>query len=98
MKKILLVASLVSFGFAATIALTRSDAHAADAANPYGNIDHRNDNGNDTGDSRVGGLNSAQLNENYKGPVELRPPAAPAMVAPAQPQPGMPPPPGAAVR
>jgi hypothetical protein len=98
MKNILLVASLVTFGFAGTMALIQSDAHAADAANPYGNVDHRNDDGNDTGDSRVGGLNSAQLNKNYKGPVELLAPAAPAVTGPAQPPPGMPPPPGATVR
>jgi hypothetical protein len=35
---------------------------AANANNPYGNVDHRNDAGNDTGDSRVDALNQAQLN------------------------------------
>jgi hypothetical protein len=59
-------------------------AHAANADNPYGNVDHRNDAGNDTGDSRVEGLNDKQLNRNYQGPVESRQPA-PGTVTTAQP-------------
>jgi hypothetical protein len=93
MNKVLLAASLVTFGLGATMALSPSAAHAANANNPYGNVDHSNDAGNDTGDSKVGGLNAQQLNENYKGPLELRAPAGPTTVVPAQPQPGMPPPP-----
>lgn len=52
-------------------------AIAANADHPYSNVDKRNDAGNDTGDNRVEGLNSGQLNENYKGPVQLRTPSAP---------------------
>jgi hypothetical protein len=40
-------------------------AHAANARHPYSNVNHANDAGNDTGDSRVDQLNSAQLNQNY---------------------------------
>jgi hypothetical protein len=47
-------------------------AQAANAGAPYTNIDRSNDRGNDTGDSRVDGLNSAQLGDNYRGPVEQR--------------------------
>jgi hypothetical protein len=60
-------------------------ALAAHAGAPYSNVYHSNDIGNDT-------LNSAQLNENYHGPLELRPPAANPSTAMA-PQSGEPPPP-----
>ena len=40
---------------------------AANASNPYGNIDPRNDAGNDTGDSQVERLNQAQLNASTGG-------------------------------
>ncbi len=57
---------------------------AANADNPYGNVDKRNDKGNDTGDGKVDTLNSGQLNRNYTGPYTDRnvtstpvPPAAP---------------------
>ncbi len=56
---------------------------AANADNPYGNIDRRNDKGNDTGDSKVDQLNAGQLNRNYTGPDTDRPanatPEAPAV-------------------
>ena len=55
-------------------ALTPSVGFAAHAGVPYANVDHSNDMGNDTGDSRVEGLNSGQLNENYHGPLQLRAP------------------------
>ncbi len=45
---------------------------AANADNPYGNVDHRNDAGNDTGDAKVDQLNSGQLNQNFKGPYDYR--------------------------
>ena len=89
MKNVLLAASLIAFGSGATMALAPSGAHAANAGNPYGNVDHRNDAGNDTGDSRVDGLNANQLNKNYKGPVEPRAPAAAGMAVPAQPGPAV---------
>ena len=60
----------------AAFALAPSAGFAAHAGDPYRNVDRSNDLGNDTGDSRVDGLNSAQLNENYSGPVELRAPAS----------------------
>ncbi len=50
-------------------------AHAAHAGDPYRNVDHSNDMGNDTGDSQVEGLNAGQLDENYHGPVEMRAPS-----------------------
>jgi hypothetical protein len=50
-------------------------AFAAHAGAPYTNVDHSNDMGNDTGDSKVDGLNAQQLNENYHGPLQMRPPA-----------------------
>jgi hypothetical protein len=46
-------------------------AHAGDL---YRNVDHSNDMGIDTGDSRVEGLNAGQLRENYRGTVEMRAP------------------------
>jgi hypothetical protein len=98
MKLILVAASVATLGLGT--ALAPSYAHAANANNPYGNVDHSNDMGNDTGDSQVEGLNAQQLDENYRGPVQVRPPAGAPMVVPAQPPPGMPPPPppGATVR
>ena len=47
---------------AALLALAPASAYAANAGNPYGNVNHANDAGNDTGDSRVEALNQAQLN------------------------------------
>jgi hypothetical protein len=74
---------------AATLAAAPGVAFAAHAGAPYTNVDHRNDAGNDTGDSRVESLNAQQLNENYKGPYEMRAPsmqsAAPVVVMPTQP-------------
>jgi hypothetical protein len=69
-------------------------ALAAHAGAPYTNVDHSNDIGNDTGDSRVDSLNSGQLNQIYHGPLELRPPAANPSTAMA-PQSAEPPPPPA---
>jgi hypothetical protein len=94
MKKLLFAAGFA--GFALGTVLAPSGAYAAHAGAPYSNVDHRNDMGNDTGDSRVDGLNAGQLNENYKGPVEARPPAQTQMMVPSQ-QPPPPPPPGAPV-
>ena len=39
-------------------------AYAANAAHPYSNVDHRNDAGNNTGDSQVDRLNAQQLQSN----------------------------------
>jgi hypothetical protein len=61
---------------APALAFAPTTVFAAHAGDPYRNVDHSNDMGNDTGDSRVDGLNSSQLNGNYRGPLELRAPAA----------------------
>ncbi len=62
-------------------------AMAANADQPYKNVDKRNDSGNDTGDSRVDGLNRAQLDENQKGGLGQPSATAPAVPAsgPARP-------------
>ena len=60
---------------ASVLALTPSTVFAAHAGDPYRNVDHSNDMGNDTGDLRVEGLNDQQRNENYRGPLQLRAPA-----------------------
>ena len=46
--------------------------HAANARQPYANVNHANDAGNDTGDSQVERLNEMQLNRNYQGPTYYR--------------------------
>lgn len=75
--------------------LAPTPAQAAHAGDAYRNVDRSNDLGNDTGDSRVEGLNSSQLDQNYHGTWQMRPPAPdappPQTVAPIYP----PPPPGA---
>ena len=92
MKTILLATGLAAFAIAGAMPL---GAYAANADNPYGNIDHSNDNGNDTGDSRVEGLNGRQLDGNYKGAYQAHPQSGPAMNVPPPPTTGMnqPPPP-----
>ncbi len=55
-------------------------AFAAHAGAPYKNVNHKNDAGNDTGDSKVDQLNAAQLNSNYQG---TNPPPTPGMAAPS---------------
>lgn len=57
-------------------ALTPSLVLAAHADDPYRNVDHSDNKGNDIGDSQVAGVNRSQLNETYRGRVELRGPAA----------------------
>jgi hypothetical protein len=64
-----------AFALAPALAIAPSPAFAAHAGAPYTNVDHSNDMGNDTGDSKVDGLNAGQLNENYNGPLQLRQPA-----------------------
>jgi hypothetical protein len=71
--------------------LAPAPAQAAHAGEPYTNVDHSNDMGNDTGDSRVDSLNNNQLNENYHGPLELHP-ATPDPSTAMAPQSGGPPP------
>ena len=64
MKPILLASAAVL----ALAAFGAPTAQAANARNPYGNIDRSNDKGNDTGDSMVDRLNDMQLDRNYTGP------------------------------
>ena len=61
-----LACSALALALAAGAALPPA-AHAANWRNPYGNVNHANDAGNDTGDSQVDRLNSAQLDQNYYG-------------------------------
>jgi hypothetical protein len=97
MNKFLLAGSLMALGFGATMALTPSAARAANADNPYGNVDRSNDAGNNTGDSRVDNLNANQLNQNYQGTVQPRAPSGPVVVYPGPPGPPPPPPPGSVI-
>ena len=46
---------------AALLALGTLAAQAADATHPYSNVDHRNDAGNNTGDSQTDQLNAQEL-------------------------------------
>lgn len=46
---------------AMALAVTSPAAHAANARDPYGNVDRRNDAGNYTGNSETDRLNDAQL-------------------------------------
>lgn len=64
MKTALLLPAM-AVTFAAGLALAPAPVLAAHAGAPYTNVDHRNDAGNDTGDSQVDALNAAQLNGNY---------------------------------
>ncbi len=66
-----LLLSAMTLAIAATASMAPV-AQAANADNPYGNVDKRNDKGNDTGDSQVDKLNSGQLNQNYTGPTTDR--------------------------
>ena len=99
---------LVAIGLLSATLLTPAASYAANAGNPYGNVNHANDAGNDTGDAQVDQLNQAQLNSNgvpaqsypgggapsYAGPaVAPSSPYAPPSYY-AQP-PGYAPPPGA---
>ncbi len=91
MHKTLLALALAAFGLGS---LAAPAARAANADNPYGNVDHTNDAGNNTGDSRIDSLNNGQLNRNYQGPLQLRTPSGsgsattiqPGTVAPQAPQ------------
>ncbi|MBV9735982.1 MAG: hypothetical protein JO209_08735 [Acidisphaera sp.] len=67
-----------------------TQVQAADAQHPYQHIDRRNDAGNDTGDSQVDQLNSAQLDENYHPQGQQYPGAGgppPGMYRPGAPPP-----------
>lgn len=75
----LALACLASLGFAPVPGAAAPPASsevqlAANARNPYGNIDRRDDAGNDTGDSQVDRLNEGQLDQNYRGSYQPMPP------------------------
>ena len=55
---------LVAVGLLGATLLTPAASYAANAGNPYGNVNHANDAGNDTGDAQVDQLNQQQLNSN----------------------------------
>jgi hypothetical protein len=55
---------LVAVGLLGATLLTPAASYAANAGNPYGNVNHANDAGNDTGDSQVDRLNEQQLDSN----------------------------------
>lgn len=80
------------------VALTAPAAQAANARNPYGSVDRRNDAGNDTGNWQTDQLNDMQLNRNYQGPyypvAPRRPPPPPPPGYYAPPPGYYPPPPG----
>lgn len=58
MIKLTLASALMLAGLAA---VATPSAQAANARNPYGNVDKRNDKGNNTGDAQVERLNAMQL-------------------------------------
>jgi hypothetical protein len=93
---------LTAAALALPLAWTTLPASGANWHNPYGNVDHSNDAGNNTGDSQVDNLNDSQLNQNYRGPYYYRgqggPPAGYQPMAAAPPPgyaPMAPPPPPA---
>jgi hypothetical protein len=65
----------VAFALTPALAFVPLPVLAANADAPYTNVDHSNDMGNNTGDSKVEGLNRGQLNENYHGPLQMRTPS-----------------------
>ena len=77
--KILTLLRALTIAAMPAIALAPTTGFGAHAGAPYRNVDRSNDQGNDTGDSRVEGLNGGQLNENYRGPLEPRTPTNPPM-------------------
>ncbi len=68
--------SAMKFATAAAVALMLASpcCLAANAANPYSNVNPRNDAGNDTGDSQVEALNQSQIDGGPQRPMR-RPPA-----------------------
>lgn len=54
--------AVIALSALALVAGSVRPALAAHAGAPYANVDHRNDAGNDTGDSQTDQLNAAQLN------------------------------------
>lgn len=83
--------TLPALAAAAALLASASAGLAANARNPYGNVDRRVDAGNDTGNREVDRLNEMQLDRNYRGP---RYPVAPGGPPPGYYPPGYAPPPG----
>lgn len=73
--KVVAVVSMFLMGLASPVL-------AANANQPYQNVDHSNDAGNNTGDSKVDALNRGQLDQN-QGVTNPSLGQAPAQVAPA---------------
>ena len=83
-----LAAALAALGASAIV----PPAQAANARNPYGNVNPRNDAGNETGNWQTDRLNDAQLGRGYPGPYY---PASPPPPPRYYPPPGYYPPPPA---
>ena len=73
-------AAVILSALALATGATVHPAFAAHAGAPYKNVHHKNDAGNDTGDSKVDQLNAAQLNSNHQG---TNPPPTPGTAAPS---------------
>ena len=71
MKSVLIATAALALAVSAA-----PQAMAANARAPYKNVNHANDDGNNTGDSQIEQLNAAQLDQNYKGPYTPLPPAS----------------------
>ena len=85
MRNSRLLVVVIALGCMGLAGMTAPASFAASADHPYSNVDHRQDAGNDTGDHRVGTLNEGQLNRNYQGPVQVRPPSGQSTGAPTAP-------------
>ena len=61
------IALLSAIALSTGVVMAPAVSYAAHAGSPYNNVDKKTDQGNDTGDSKVGDLNNSQLNQNYQG-------------------------------
>ncbi len=86
--------TILCIGAVLLATLIPATAWAANARNPYGNVNRANDAGNDTGDSQVEALNQAQLNaaRGYAPPPVVFVPPPPYPYVYAAPPPYYPPP------
>jgi hypothetical protein len=67
---VVLCGALLALGI--ILASAPQPALAANAGAPYTNVDPSNDRGNDTGDSKVEGLNKTQSDQNYWSDAQRR--------------------------
>jgi hypothetical protein len=67
---VVLSGALLALGI--ILAFAPRPALAANAGAPYTNVDPSNDRGNDTGDSKVEGLNKTQSDQNYWSDAQRR--------------------------